>query len=370
MSPFQQVPHSGYHWSGGNHRFFEGWYFRVTLPDCQQSFAFMYSIEDPTGSSVYSGGAAQILGPDDDYLCRTFPDTKQFWAWRNGLGLGHWKPQVRTGTSDRQRLKFGLLHNRLPIGYLSPQQFHQVVSEGYQVTDCWHQGRLQEPTGNNARWNYQVQPVYRWGAPYTLQQSTAGWLSFFPIFEPGWQILVAHGLATGWIEWNGTRYTFHGAPLYAEKNWGGSFPQKWFWMQCNAFDAVPDLTLTAVGGRRQVLWQMESVGMVGIHHQGKFYEFVPWNATVQWDVMPWGFWKMWAESDRHRVEVIGSTSREPALVRVPTQDGLVFACRDTTRGDLQVKLWEKTSDRLLLNAHSSLAGLETGGSWEGVWRSS
>jgi len=26
---------------------------------------------------------------------------------------------------------------------------------------------------------------------------------FLPIFEPGWQILMAHGLATGWIEWNG-----------------------------------------------------------------------------------------------------------------------------------------------------------------------
>ncbi|MBF2026403.1 MAG: tocopherol cyclase family protein [Oscillatoriales cyanobacterium C42_A2020_001] len=357
----QQVPHSGYHWSGSNHRFFEGWYFRITLPKCQQSFAFMYSIEDPLGDSPYSGGAAQILAPNDAYLCRTFPDVCQFWAWKEQLGLGHCR-RSHPGNGDRA--------NDKPVGHLSAQQFHQMVCEGYQVSDRGHQGHLQEPNGNSARWNYRIQPVYRWGNPWGLQQSTAGWLSFLPIFEPGWQILMAHGLATGWIEWNGTRYSLQNAPLYAEKNWGGSFPQKWFWIQCNAFDAMPDLTVTAVGGRRQVLWQMESVGMVGIHHQGKFYEFVPWNATVKWDVMPWGLWKMWAESDRYRVEVIGSTSREPALVRVPTQDGLVFACRDTTRGDLQVKLWEKASDRLLLNAHSSLAGLETGGSWDGVWRSS
>jgi len=27
-------------------RFFEGWYYRVTLLNCGQTFAFMYSIED------------------------------------------------------------------------------------------------------------------------------------------------------------------------------------------------------------------------------------------------------------------------------------------------------------------------------------
>ncbi len=364
---FQQVPHSGYHWSGDRRRFFEGWYFRVTLSECQQSFAFMYSIEDPSGSSIYSGGAAQILGPDDCYLCRTFPDVKHFWAWKNSLGLGHWRRRSHPSNADCSASVWS--PSSFPINYLPVQSIDPVTSEGYQVTDRWHQGYLQTPTGDSARWAFQVQPIYRWGTPFTLPQATAGWLSFLPIFEPGWQILVAHGFATGWIEWNGTRYIFHHSPFYAEKNWGGSFPQKWFWIQCNAFDTMPDLTLTAVGGRRQVLGQIESVGMIGIHCHGKFYEFVPWNASVRWEVTPWGFWKMAAESDRHRVEVIGTTSRVPALVRVPTQNGLVFACRDTTHGDLQVRLWEKLSDRLILEACSSLAGLETGGSWDGVWRS-
>ncbi|MGA7937318.1 MAG: tocopherol cyclase family protein, partial [Kovacikia sp.] len=83
-------PHSGYHWDRSSRRFFEGWYYRVTLPDCGQTFAFMYSIEDPVGGKPHSGGAAQILGPNDEYLCRTFPDVRTFWAWRQALGLGHW----------------------------------------------------------------------------------------------------------------------------------------------------------------------------------------------------------------------------------------------------------------------------------------
>ncbi|MGB8689190.1 MAG: tocopherol cyclase family protein, partial [Microcoleus sp.] len=38
-----ETPHSGYHWDSSTRRFFEGWYYRITLPIHQQSFAFMYS---------------------------------------------------------------------------------------------------------------------------------------------------------------------------------------------------------------------------------------------------------------------------------------------------------------------------------------
>ena len=108
-----QTPHSGYHWDGGNRRFFEGWYYRVTLPDCGQTFAFMYSIEDPIGGKPHSGGAAQILGPDDEYLWRTFPDVQRFWAARSQLEFGHW------GKTD--------LYTQ-PI-WLVPPEFESVAGE-------------------------------------------------------------------------------------------------------------------------------------------------------------------------------------------------------------------------------------------------
>lgn len=34
----------------------------------------------------------------------------------------------------------------------------------------------------------------------------------------------------GWIEWDGKRFEFQNAPSYSEKNWGGAFPRKWFWV--------------------------------------------------------------------------------------------------------------------------------------------
>ena len=60
--------------------------------------------------------------------------------------------------------------------------------------------------------------------------------------------MMARGLASGWVEWDGKRYNFSNAPSYWEKNWGGGFPDKWFWVQCNSWnDAGCDAALTAVG---------------------------------------------------------------------------------------------------------------------------
>jgi tocopherol cyclase len=60
------------------------------MPEVQQSFAFMYSIEDPAGQAPsffdlgdknrFSAVGAQILGPDDEYICQHETDISRFWA--------------------------------------------------------------------------------------------------------------------------------------------------------------------------------------------------------------------------------------------------------------------------------------------------
>lgn len=354
MSISLQTPHSGYHWNGSKERFFEGWYFRVTLPEIKQTFAFMYSIEDPQGEQAYSGGAAQILGPKDQYLWRTFPDVKSFWGAKDYLGLGHWG---KTTLQTQPQL-------------LTPDQFSKQIQEGYQVTATLHQGYIQDPgSSRDARWYYETKPVYGWGNPLQTQKSTAGWLSFLPIFEPGWQILMAHGLASGWIDWCGERYQFTNAPAYSEKNWGRSFPQKWFWLNCNSFNNQPDLALTAGGGRRGVLWWLESVAMVGIHYQGQFYEFVPWNSQINWQIQPWGRWQMQARNQDYQVELTGTTELPGSPLRAPTETGLIFCCRDTMQGYLSLELRSRGGE-IILQATSDVCGLEIGGDpWDEAWLS-
>ena len=352
MNNLLQTPHSGYHWDGSSDRFFEGWYYRVTLPELGQTFAFMYSIDDPIGGKTHSGGAAQILGPDDRYLYRIFPDVKGFWGAKSYLGLGHW----------------GKTNLEIPPQLLEPDKFSLNVREGYQATATLNQGFIRDPgTENYCRWNYKIKPIYGWGDPDRDQQSTAGVLSSFQIFEPGWQILMAHGLASGSIDWNGKRYDFTNAPVYSEKNWGRAFPQKWFWFNCNSFNNYSDLALTAGGGKRGVLWWMEEVAMIGIHHQDKFYEFVPWNSQVNWQIQPWGKWEMSAINDDYEVKIAGTTDLPGTPLRAPTESGLIFCCRDTMRGELDLVLRDRAGKTIIAD-NSSLCGLEVGGGpWEETW---
>ena len=105
---------------------------------------------------------------------------------------------------------------------------------------------------------------------------------------------------------------------------------------------------------------------MGIHYQGKFYEFAPWNSQVSWQVKPWGEWKMQAFNDNYSVTLIGTTNLPGTYVRTPTAKGLVLNCRDTTQGKLSLEL--KSPAKIILQANSNLAGLEIGGSpWDESW---
>ncbi len=346
-----QTPHSGYHWNQKTRNYFEGWYFRLTLPEINQSFAFMYSIEDPIGGESNSGGAVQILGIDEAYLCRTFPDVRGFWASYTALGLGHWG---KNNCLQKSQL-------------LSPKEFRTHIKEGYQATATLNQGSIYDPSNNRyCCWEYHIKPIYGWGNPFHTQKATAGWLSYLPIFDPGWQILMAHGLATGWIEWEKERYQFTNAPAYREKNWGTSFPEKWFWLNCNSFTNESDLAVTAAGGIREVLWWQEAVGIIGIHYQGKFYEFGYGHDQVKWQIQPWGEWRMEAHRGDFRVSIIGTTDLPGNYVRTPTAQGLIFNCRDTTQGKLHLEL--SYCGKTILKADTCNAGLEIGGkSWNSGW---
>lgn len=345
-------PHSGYHWQGQS-PFFEGWYVRLILPQSKdgESFAFMYSIENPAGDRPYSGGAVQILGPGkksgakDPLLCRTFPSVKKFWASPSQFALGHW----------------GKHSTSLKPQPLAPGDFFSTVTEGYQIHNHHHQGRI-TVGDRHCRWHFAVEPRITWGDRKRSPRATAGWLSFLPLFDPGWQILLAQGVATGELEWQGKKYNLNQALVYAEKNWGRSFPSRWFWLQANYFPDHSDLSVTAAAGERMVWNSSEEVGLIGIHHQGKFYEFGPGNSILTWNVSRWGHWQLTASNDKFWVELSGHTEDTGILVSTPTAQGLQLNCRDTIRGNLCLKLGN-IHQGLIVTAETKTAGLELGGNW-------
>lgn len=47
--------------------------------------------------------------------------------------------------------------------------------------------------------------------------------------------------------------------------------------------------------------QIKLCVQIGIHYGGVFYEIVPWNGVVSWEVDPWGHWHFTAENETYSV---------------------------------------------------------------------
>jgi tocopherol cyclase len=233
-----------------------------------------------------------------------------------------------------------------------------------------------------------VTPLAGWGGgPGQKQQATAGWLAALPVFEPHWQVLMSHGLATGWLQWGDTRYEFADAPFYAEKNWGGAFPRKWFWVQCNAWEGVPGLALTCAGAVRDLplLRLTENVGLMGIHipqalldpaapaDSYVFIELMPTTGVLDWSVQPWGSWRITGRNRRWEASLVAECDPGAGTpLRAPTADrGLAAACKDTFAGRATLCVWDRTrpaGSGPVLKAMSTQAALETGGGpWFETW---
>ena len=370
-------------------RFFEGWYYRVTLPEEGDSFVFIFSIEDPgqDPKSKLALAACQVMGPNDEYIVQADADDSKFWAWRDQQGLGctfEWR--------DGDDLEKSTTCDDTHVAALNPKVWSDHVVTGFQMLPTSLQGKITGHDGSlggvldgqgipaDCSWDISIAPRSGWGDA-DQQRSTAGWLASFPVFEPHWQVTMADARASGTIQWKGKVYNFEDQPFYAEKNWGGAFPLSWYWAQCNAFDGYPNLAFTAGGGVRQIpLGKTEELGMIGIHYNGTFYEAVPWTGDFEWEVTPWGRWEFRGRctSGKNKrlfeAELIAvCEDNVPGVdLRAPTQkDGLAYFCRDSLLADVELSLWEVQWDEELKDfvkgpciidqARSRQGGVEVGG---------
>lgn len=81
-----------YHFDGSKRRFFEGWYFKLTIPEEKTSFAFIYTIEDPAFAGGFTEAekleygprfprvGAQVMEGENGYLFQHSQNISSFWA--------------------------------------------------------------------------------------------------------------------------------------------------------------------------------------------------------------------------------------------------------------------------------------------------
>ena len=303
--------------------------------------------------------------PGGKYIWRESRDVERFTAAPHELALRMDYAHAEGGSEFYEVARGGSVHRgRLRLG--------DEVND----PSVWPPEKL----ASEVRWDFSVEPVAGYG-DRGRATSTAGWLSSLPVFEPHYQITMAHGLATGWIETNGARVEFAKAPAYSEKNWGAAgFPSRWFWLQCNSFRAQPGLSVTATGGNRGVVilpGVREEVAAITIHAPGgDFFPFVPAAggcraADLTWSVSPWGRWTVRGVTPTHEVEIDrldrpggrrGGRDDRVAGAEDDAGAGMAPLCRESLRGSMKVSLWERDV-AATWNGGDDVKGEGWGGGW-------
>lgn len=336
-------PHAGYHGGGADPRklFFEGWYLRLVTKN-QGSIALIFHVFDPhiTGSSKSSN---------------TRNGNKRRW-----VGMQVMTPSGTTTLESPDLSTFRADSHQLAI-----RNYFAESNDYFRLTSDQASGRASSTATSSdnisgVTFDFDIFPEVGWGGDGgSRQYSTAGWLAAFPVFEPHYQVLISRGTTMGSLIFrakNGEQdcYDLNDATIYLEKNWGGSFPSKWWWMQANTFQS--DLCVTSTAGCRGIpfLGQEEEVGLVGLHWNGKFLPF----PNVDWNVK-WGQWTISGHYDEFVVKLTGTCDEKGFPVDCPTPTGMKPIALETFRGSLRVQLFEH--GQMVLDDSTDEACLEVGG---------
>jgi tocopherol cyclase len=224
-----------------------------------------------------------------------------------------------------------------------------------------------EPTGRLAaeinRLRIDLDDIHldlRFADPFVWPKALGGGglFSSVPFLNQYWHPYRLGGKASGTVEFNGATWSFDGAPLYAERNWGAGFPERWWWGQAHDF-AGADVSVAFSGGLLQLGPIRRDVTGVVVRLGDRVVRMTP-PALVRSQVSD-GRWTVRARTPRYQIELDGdSAGLDPHVLPVPlpAERRNVDTDFEHLAGRLQCTV--RKFGRVVFDGTCELAGLEVG----------
>jgi len=157
----------------------------------------------------------------------------------------------------------------------------------------------------------------RFTEPYVWPKAFggSGVFSAVPFLNQYWHPYRLGGTANGAIGIGGDRRSLDRTTVYAERNWGAGFPDRWWWGQAHDFDGA-DVSVAFSGGVLRLGPIARPVAGVVVRLGDRLIRITP-PALVRSEVAP-GRWTIRARSLRHRIDLDGDgAGLEPHVLPVP-----------------------------------------------------
>jgi tocopherol cyclase len=206
--------------------------------------------------------------------------------------------------------------------------------------------------GTGATVDLSIDRVVGW--PHAL--GGGGVFSAIPFLGQYWHPHALGGVVSGQASIGSETWVFDGADIYAEKNWGAGFPERWWWGQAQGFDR-PDVCVAFGGGRLTAGPLAMTVGGAVVRVGNDVIRFAPPLSIVRsstdgkrWDV----------RARRHgcTLRLVGVGIGDPHVLPVP----LPAQRRniDTDFEFLAAHMTIEVTGAVRYSGETNLAGLEIG----------
>jgi tocopherol cyclase len=191
---------------------------------------------------------------------------------------------------------------------------------------------------------------------WPLRLGGGGVFSAVPWLGQYWHPHVLGGRATGTATIGGEAWAFDGAEVYAEKNWGAGFPERWWWGQAQGFDR-PDVCVAFGGGLLTAGALSVAVGGVVARVGDRVVRIAPPFGRVRTET-DGTRWEVRAAGVGQRMHLVGTATGEPHVLPVPLPAQRRNV--DTDFEHLAATLSVELSGRVAYEGTSNLAALEIG----------
>lgn len=323
FSAFSQVDQfNTYIWKGqAQKKWYEWWYYKVVIPETNESFYFVYGVVNPG---------------DVEH---------KFTGTRAHVGAGDFNTKL-------------IIDKHLPVSNFEASKVDTFVRiDGNTATDRHVEGNLENAKGETMSWDFSINK--EWGF------NAMGWAMDDQITNIFWYPVQASAKCSGQVISNGKLHQFINAPCYQDRNWGVSFPKWWAWVVSNKFEQHPETVLAVGGGRPKYFgtnFKFEGVS-IGLKHKGHEYAFRPNDLNLVKININYGTWEMSALNKTHKIEISAKAPKSKFMdLQFMTPDGYMFHDYETLTGEVWVKLYKRNGLKfqLLDTLYSKYAGIEYG----------
>lgn len=237
----------------------------------------------------------------------------------------------------------------IPDASARTDRFHVSAGHGAFEADEHH---VSVDLGDGARAHLSCDRLVTW--PRLV--GAGGIFAVLPFLGQYWHPHVLGGEARGEATVGGDTWSFDGAEVYAEKNWGAGFPQRWWWGQAQGFDRR-DVCVAFGGGVLTAGPLSGGVGGAVVRIGAHAIRLAPPLTRVRTNT-DGRRWEVLARGHGYRVRIVGRAVHEPHVlpVPVPAERRHVDTDIEHLAGHLTLEVTGRTEYR----GESAFAGLEIG----------